>query len=128
MIKVMVKINFAILLLSKLCNSMLPGVFNNPCDSTGTPNVDEGVIHVDRKSKILQKLSVLQIQNVKFTPASLSGNARSASNARLVSCLPQNTRSAFCQFQNVTLASLVLNTRSNSEVNSANVESSNFCF
>ena len=53
MIKVMVKINSAILLLSKLCNFMLSEVPNNPCDSTGVLNVDKSIAHVDDKSKIL---------------------------------------------------------------------------
>ena len=81
MIKVMVKISSVVFLVSKLCNFRLPGVPNNPCDSTGMLNIGEGVAHVDNKLKILQKSSVLQIQNARFTPASLLGNARSASNA-----------------------------------------------
>ena len=92
-----VKINFATLLLSKPCNFRLSGVPNNPCDSTGMLNIDEGVAHVDNKSKILQKSSILQIQNVRFIPASLSGKARSASNTRPAFYLPQNVRPTFCQ-------------------------------
>ena len=34
-------------------------------------NVEEGAAHVDSKSKILQKSSVLQIQNARFTPCVL---------------------------------------------------------
>jgi len=82
-----------------------------PCDSTGILNIDEGIAHVNNKSKILQKSSILQIQNERFTPASLSGNARSASNARPVFCLPQNARPVFCQLHNTMSASLVLNAR-----------------
>ena len=58
-------------------------------------NVDESIAHVDNKSKILQKSSVLKIQNARFTPASLSGNARSASNTSPVFYLPQNVSLAF---------------------------------
>ena len=61
-IKVMVKINSAIFFLSKLCNSKLSGVPNNPCDSIGMLNVDEGVAHVDNKSKILQKPSFCRFE------------------------------------------------------------------
>ena len=95
MIKVMVKINSAVLLLSKFYNFRLPGVPNNPCDSTGMMNVDEGVAYVDNKSMILQKSSILQIRNVRFAPVSLSGNARSVFNARTAFCLPQNARPVF---------------------------------
>ena len=52
-IKVMVKINSAISLLSELCNFRLPMVSNNPCDSTRMLNVDEGVVPVEISSKIL---------------------------------------------------------------------------
>ena len=96
--KVMVKINLTITLLSELYNSRLSRVLSNPCCSTGMPNVKEGVGHVDNKSKIMQRQSVLQIQNAKFIPAFLSGNARSASNTRPAFYLPQNMRPAFCQF------------------------------
>ena len=68
----MVKIHSAIPLLFELCNFRLTRVFNNPCDSTGMLNVDEGVVLVDNKSKILQ------IQNVRFIPAFFSSNARTA--------------------------------------------------
>ena len=37
----------AITLLSTLCNFRLPRVPNNPCDSTGMLNVDEGIVLVD---------------------------------------------------------------------------------
>ena len=53
MIKVMVKIHSAILLLSELCNFRLPRVPNNPCNSIGMLNVDEGIVLVDNGSKIL---------------------------------------------------------------------------
>ena len=65
-IKVMMKINFSIFLLSKLCDFRLPGVSNNPCDSTEMLNIDEGLVYVDNKSKILQKSSILQIQNTSI--------------------------------------------------------------
>ena len=74
-------------------------------------NIDEGIMHVDNKSKILQKPFVLQIQNARFTPASLSGNARSASNTSPVFHLPQNASLAFCQLQNISPMFLVLNAR-----------------
>jgi len=60
-IKVMVKINFAFLLLSKLCNARLSGVPINPCGLTGMLNVDEVAAHVVNRLKILQRESVLQI-------------------------------------------------------------------
>jgi len=69
MIKVMVKISSTVLLLSKLCNFRLPEIPNNPCDSIRMLNVNEGIVYVDNKSKILQKSSVMQIQNVRFTPS-----------------------------------------------------------
>ena len=74
-------------------------------------NVGEGVAHIDSKSKILLKSSVLQTQNVRFTLVSLLDNTRSASSARSVFRLPQNARPAFCQLQNTMSVSLVLNTR-----------------
>jgi len=96
MTKVVVKINLAIALLSEICNFRFLRVPNNPSDSTGMLNVDEGVMHVDNGSKILQRQSVLQIKNARFIPAFLPGNVRSASNARPTFCLPPNARSAFC--------------------------------
>ena len=59
MVKMMVKINLAITLLSKLCNSALPGVPNGPCDLIRMLNIDEGFVLVDNTSKILQRQSVL---------------------------------------------------------------------
>jgi len=53
-IKVMVKINSAISLLSDLCNSRLSRVPNNPYDSTEMLNIDEGITRIDNSSKILQ--------------------------------------------------------------------------
>ena len=41
-------------------------------------NVDEGVVFIDNRLKILQKQSVLQIQNARFIPAFLLSNARTA--------------------------------------------------
>ena len=70
MIKETVKIN-SVVLLSKLCNSRLSGVSNNPCGLTGMMNVDEGDALIDNSMKILQKQSVLQIQNARFIPAFL---------------------------------------------------------
>jgi len=49
----MVKINSAISLLSELCNFMLLRVPNNTYDSTGMLNIDEGVVLVDNRLKIL---------------------------------------------------------------------------
>ena len=77
-IKVIVKINSAVLLLSKLCNFRLPGVANNACDSTRMLNVDEDVTHVNYKLKILQRQSVLQIQNVRMIPVFLLSDAKIA--------------------------------------------------
>jgi len=107
----MVKINSVILLLSKFYNFRLPGFSNNPYDSTGMLNVDKGVAHVDNNLKIPQKPSVFQIQNARFTPMSLSGNVRFASNMRSAFHLPQNARPAFCQLQNMSPTFLVLNAR-----------------
>ena len=45
----------AITLLSELCNSRLPRVLNNPCGLIGMLNVDEGVVLVDNRLKILQR-------------------------------------------------------------------------
>ena len=42
-------------LLSKLCNSRLLRVLNKPCGLIGMLNFDEGVTHVNNKSKILQR-------------------------------------------------------------------------
>jgi len=58
-IKVMVKINPTIALLSELYNFRLPRVLSNPCGSIGMLNVNEGVVLVDNRSKILQRQSVL---------------------------------------------------------------------
>ena len=44
---------------------------NNPFDSTGMLNVDEGVTLVDNRSKTLHTQSVLEIQNARFRPAFL---------------------------------------------------------
>jgi len=111
MIKVIVNINYVILLLSKLCNFRLLGVPNNPCGLTGMLNVDEGVVLVDSILKILQ--AVLQIQNARFIHAFLLSSVRTAflfqnaspmflNNARSVSSAGsmfyqlQNARPAFC--------------------------------
>ena len=53
MIKVTVKINSAVLLLSKLYNFRLPGVPNNPYGLIRMLNVDKGVVLVDNRLKIL---------------------------------------------------------------------------
>ena len=45
-ITTMVKINLAIILLSKLCNFRLPRVLNNPCGLIRMLNVDEGAMLV----------------------------------------------------------------------------------
>jgi len=49
-----VKINTTILLLYKLNNFRLSGVPNNPCGLTGMLNVNEGVVLIDNRLKILQ--------------------------------------------------------------------------
>ena len=96
------KINFSVLLLSIPCNFRLSGVLNNLYGLTGMLNVDEDVALVDNSLKMLQKQSVLQTQNVRFVPAFLLSNARTAfsylnaspaffSNARSMS----NVRPAF---------------------------------
>ena len=77
-ITTMVKINPAITLLFELCNFMLPRVLNNPYRSTGMLNIDEGIVLVDNRLKILRRQSVLQIQNARFIPAFLSSNVRIA--------------------------------------------------
>jgi len=89
---VKVKINFSISFLSGLCNFRLPRIPNNLYDSTKILNIDEGAMLVDNSSKILQTKSVLQIQNARFIPVSLSRNMRFASNARLVFGLSKNAR------------------------------------
>ena len=53
-IKVMVKINSVIPLLSELYNSRFLRISDNPCDSTGMLNIDEGIILVDNILKFLQ--------------------------------------------------------------------------
>jgi len=95
-ITVMVKINLAITLLSKLYNFRLLRVFHNPYDSTEILNVDEGVVLVDNRLKILQRQSVLQIQNARFILKFLSSNARTV-------LLFQNASPAF--FNNARSAS-----------------------
>ena len=129
MIKVMAKINSTISLLSNLYYSRFSRVLNNPDNSIGMLNVNEGVVLVDNRSKILQKQTVLQIQNARFVPAFLSSNtrtvflfknmspaflnnARSASSARPAFNLPQNVRLAFCLFHNRTPVFLILNAKS----------------
>jgi len=77
-ITTMVKINPAITLLFELCNFMLPRVLNNPYRSTGMLNIDEGIVLVDNRLKILRRQSVLRIQNARFIPAFLSRNVRIA--------------------------------------------------
>ena len=72
----MVKINPAITLLSELCNFRLPRIPSNPCGLIGMLNVNEGVMLVDSRLKILQKQSILQSQNARFIPAFLLSNAR----------------------------------------------------
>jgi len=62
-------------------------------------NVDEGVGHVDNKSKILQRQFVLQIQNARFIPAFLLGNAGFASKTRPAFCLSQNTNPHSANFR-----------------------------
>jgi len=52
-IKVTVKINSAVLLLSKLYNFRLSGVPNNPYGLTGMLNIDKGVVLIDNRLKIL---------------------------------------------------------------------------
>ena len=66
MIKMMVKINLAVTLLSKFCNSGLSGHPNGPCNLTGMPNVDQGVAHVVSKQKLLQLNSMLLALNTRF--------------------------------------------------------------
>ena len=53
-IKVMVKIHSAIPILSELYNSRLLRVPKNSCDSTEMLNIDEGIVLVDNRLKILQ--------------------------------------------------------------------------
>ena len=77
-IKVTVKINFAVLLLSKLCIFRLSRLPNNPYNLIRMLNVDEGFVLVDNRLKILQCQSVLQIQSTGFIPAFLLNNARTA--------------------------------------------------
>ena len=78
MIKVTVKINSVVLLLSKLSNSRLSGVPNDPCSLTRSLNIDEGIVLVDNRLKILQKQFVLQLQNARFIHAFLLSYARTA--------------------------------------------------
>ena len=66
--KVTVKINSVVLLLSKPCNFRLWGISNNLYGLTGMLNVDEDVALVDNSLKILQRQSVLQIQNERLYP------------------------------------------------------------
>jgi len=124
-IATMVKINPAITLLSKLCNSRLLRVPNNLYDSTRMLNVDEGVMLVNNRSKILQRQFVLQILNARSIPRfsqatrtvflfqntcpTFFNNARSMSSARPT--FYQNARPAFCLSQNVMPAFLILNAR-----------------
>ena len=75
-IKVMVKINSVISLFSKLCNFKLSGVSINSYSLTGMLNVDEGTMHVDKRLKILQRQSILRIQNIRFIPVFLLSNTR----------------------------------------------------
>jgi len=72
------KTHAAISLRSRLYNFRLPGILNSPWDSIGTLNVDEGVVLIDNKSKILQLQSILQIQNMRLRPAFLWNNMRPA--------------------------------------------------
>jgi len=51
--KEMVKINFVILILSKLCNFRLLRVPNNPYSLTRMLNIDEDAAHVDNRLKNL---------------------------------------------------------------------------
>jgi len=61
MITMMVKINPTITLLSELCNSILLRVLDNPCGLIRMLNVNEGVVLVHNRLKILQGQSVMQI-------------------------------------------------------------------
>ena len=113
MITTLVKIIPAITLLFELYNSRLPRALNNPCGLIKMLNVNEVVMLVDNKLKILQRQSILEIQNMWFIPAFLLrnirttllfqnasltflNNARFVSNAELMYYLLQNVRSAFC--------------------------------
>jgi len=73
----MVKINPTITLLSEIYNSRLPRVHYNFCESTGMLNVDEGIMLIDNRLKILQRQSA-QIQNARFIAAFLSSSTRTA--------------------------------------------------
>ena len=53
MITMMVKINPAITLLSKLCNSRVSRIPSYPCSLIEMLNIDEGIVLVDNKLKIL---------------------------------------------------------------------------
>ena len=71
MIKMMVKTNPAITLLSGLYNSMLPGVPNNPCDLIEILNVNKGIMLVENKLKTLLLQSVLLTVNARLRHAFL---------------------------------------------------------
>ena len=62
-------------------SSRLPWVPNNPYDVTGTPNVDRGDMRVNYRRKKLKQLSVQQIQDVRFKPASLLNHVRRTKSA-----------------------------------------------
>ena len=61
--KMMVKINLAVTLLLKLCNSELLGDPNSPCDSLRIMNINKGVTLVVSKQKLLQLNFVLLAPN-----------------------------------------------------------------
>ena len=67
----MVKINLAVTLLLKLCNSGLSGVSNSPCNSTRMLNINEGVALVISKQKTLWLQSVPQALNARVRPTFL---------------------------------------------------------
>ena len=87
-------------------NFQLPGVPNNPCGSIEMLNIDKGIVLVDKRLKIIQRQSVLQIQKARFISAFLLNNARTAllfqnaspafNNARSTS----NEKSAFYRLKN----------------------------
>jgi len=73
--KATVKINYVVLL-SKPCNFRLRGISNNLYGLIGMLNIDEDIALVDNSLKILQRQSVLQIQNERLIPAFLLSDSR----------------------------------------------------
>ena len=62
-------------------SSRLPGVPNNPYGVIGTLNIDRDDARVNYRRKKLEQLSIWQIQNARFKPASLLIYDRRAESA-----------------------------------------------